>query len=495
MLEVEMSFVDTLDPVMDLVEDMLREIGSRLRNSTIGQELLLSRSSASGGEEASPVTYDVLLQRWQGLAQGPWPRITYAEAIARLQQAVSQEKVTFEFEPSLESGLQAEHERFLAERIAKKFTVSSKPPSHSSLFPNRAPCATPSSSAFPDQPSSATGSSQTATSLSQAYMAAPVEETDYDYESLPPNFSLAANMLAGAFAGIAEHSVMYPVDLLKVIRSIMPSYVRHLTSAVPTDPDANYQSLSNRLILRFVERDGHHNTRGRVQDTVERAFKCGIGRWSGACCLLCHIRGGQTRSRGNRGGKEEHHPFAAALSGASATIASDALMNPFDVVKQRMQLQGSVYKTIGQCARDVFRREGFTAFYVSYPTTLCMTVPFTATQFVAYESLSKAINPTGKYDPYTHCTAGALAGGVAAGITTPLDVIKTLLQTRGTAADPELRNARGLWEAASIIRRRDGYRGFFRGLKPRIITTMPSTAICWSAYEMAKAFFIARNEA
>jgi len=38
------------------------------------------------------------------------------------------------------------------------------------------------------------------------------------YEGLPPNFSLAANMAAGAFAGIAEHSVMYPIDLLKVCR-------------------------------------------------------------------------------------------------------------------------------------------------------------------------------------------------------------------------------------------------------------------------------------
>jgi hypothetical protein len=33
--------------------------------------------------------------------------------------------------------------------------------------------------------------------------AEPVE--DYDYESLPPNFSLLQNMAAGAFAGIAEH--------------------------------------------------------------------------------------------------------------------------------------------------------------------------------------------------------------------------------------------------------------------------------------------------
>lgn len=127
----------------------------------------------------------------------------------------------------------------------------------------------------------------------------------------------------------------------------------------------------------------------------------------------------------------------------------------------------------------MFKEEGLRAFYVSYPTTLCMTVPFTAFQFVAYESISKTLNPAGKYDPVTHCAAGGLAGGLAAGFTTPLDVIKTLLQTRGNAHDAELRNVSGLFQAASIIKRRNGYGGFFRGLKPRIITTMPSTAICW----------------
>ena len=145
-----------------------------------------------------------------------------------------------------------------------------------------------------------------------------------------------------------------------------------------------------------------------------------------------------------------------------------------------MQMQGSTHRSLVQCARSVFQHEGLSAFYVSYPTTLCMTVPFTALQFVAYESISKVMNPSGKYDPLTHCAAGAVAGGFAAGITTPLDVIKTLLQTRGTAADREIRHAKGLSEAAAIIKQRNGLKGFFRGLKPRIITTMPSTAICWS---------------
>jgi solute carrier family 25 iron transporter 28/37 len=173
-----------------------------------------------------------------------------------------------------------------------------------------------------------------------------------------------------------------------------------------------------------------------------------------------------------------------------------------------MQVHGSVHKTLAQCARTVYRTEGLQAFYVSYPTTLCMTIPFTATQFMAYESISKVMNPTKEYDPFTHCIAGGLAGAVAAGITTPLDVIKTLLQTRGLAEDSEIRSAKGLFNAAAIIKRQFGWKGFLRGMRPRIISTMPSTAICWyvasaleiacsrptnrssrTSYEMAKAYF------
>ena len=151
-----------------------------------------------------------------------------------------------------------------------------------------------------------------------------------------------------------------------------------------------------------------------------------------------------------------------------------------------MQVHGSVYKSISQCTRSVYKAEGIAAFYVSYPTTLAMTVPFTALQFTFYESISTVMNPSKTYDPVTHCIAGGLAGAFAAGLTTPLDVIKTLLQTRGTAHDQEIRSAKGLVEAASIIKRQHGWAGFFRGLRPRIITTMPSTAICWYVSPMTQ---------
>jgi solute carrier family 25 iron transporter 28/37 len=153
-----------------------------------------------------------------------------------------------------------------------------------------------------------------------------------------------------------------------------------------------------------------------------------------------------------------------------------------------MQIKDSrnIYRSVMECAQYVYRMEGLGAFYISYPTTLSMTVPFTALQFLAYESLSTVMNPTKRYDPWTHCVAGAIAGGFAAAFTTPMDVIKTMLQTRGTAHDIDLRNVNGFAEGCRLLRQREGLNGFFKGVRPRILSTMPSTAISWSAYEACK---------
>lgn len=197
------------------------------------------------------------------------------------------------------------------------------------------------------------------------------------------------------------------------------------------------------------------------------------------------------------------HASMIALAGASATIASDALMNPFDgelsfltfpdfrppkpilltVIKQRMQVHQSEFRSVFTAIRVVYHNEGASAFYVSYPTTLMMSVPFTAVQFTVYEQIKKVLNPKGEYSPVSHMIAGGMAGGVAAGVTTPLDVAKTLLQTRGTSQDPEIRRVSGMMDAFRVIWKRDGVKGFGRGMSPRVLTHMPSNALCWLSYE------------
>jgi hypothetical protein len=158
------------------------------------------------------------------------------------------------------------------------------------------------------------------------------------------------------------------------------------------------------------------------------------------------------------------------------------------VIKQRMQVHKSEFRSIFTAARVIYRNEGLVAFFVSYPTTLTMTIPFTAVQFTVYEQIKHLLNPSGHYSPVTHIIAGGLAGGVAAGVTTPLDVAKTILQTRGTAQDAEMRNVGGMFDAFRVIWKRDGLRGFTRGLSPRVLTFMPSNALCWLSYEFFTEF-------
>jgi solute carrier family 25 (mitochondrial iron transporter), member 28/37 len=143
----------------------------------------------------------------------------------------------------------------------------------------------------------------------------------------------------------------------------------------------------------------------------------------------------------------------------------------------------SQYSSVVSCAMTIYRKEGLGAFYVSYPTTLAISIPFNAIQFTVYEQMKRLMNPTHEYSPSTHITSGAVAGAVAAALTTPLDVAKTVLQTRGTSQDADIRNARGMSDAFKVIWNRDGLKGFSRGLTPRVLTSMPSTALCWLSYE------------
>ena len=121
MLEAEVCFVDDLNEVMDLVENMLRSAVASLRDSAVFKQLLEARQNAAKEESQASdkfVSAEGIKQRWEGMIANDWPRIMYAEAISMLKEA-SKDGVDFHFQPSYEDGLQAEHERYLATTIGK----------------------------------------------------------------------------------------------------------------------------------------------------------------------------------------------------------------------------------------------------------------------------------------------------------------------------------------------------------------------------------------
>lgn len=96
---------------------------------------------------------------------------------------------------------------------------------------------------------------------------------------------------------------------------------------------------------------------------------------------------------------------------------------------------------------------------------------------------------------WANLLAGSTAGALAAAVTTPMDVLKTRLQTLEgqpvhsccTAGKPAGPPPRGL-ELLRDIYRAEGLRGLFAGIVPRVARAAPACAVVLSTYELLKSW-------
>jgi asparaginyl-tRNA synthetase len=114
MLEAEMSFVDDMALLMDLVEDMLRYLVSKLRQETTIYDDIVAASGSRTMEKNMLSSADEVKARWDGIMARPWPRIRYTDAIDLLKENES----IFTHKVEWGANLQGEHERFIAKTVA-----------------------------------------------------------------------------------------------------------------------------------------------------------------------------------------------------------------------------------------------------------------------------------------------------------------------------------------------------------------------------------------
>ncbi|CAF1112817.1 unnamed protein product [Didymodactylos carnosus] len=254
-----------------------------------------------------------------------------------------------------------------------------------------------------------------------------------DYESLPETMHPTVHAAAGALAGIGEHCIMYPIDVVKV-RGM------HIVAIAAGPAHALYFSCYERMKILFS---------GTLQ--------------------------------------AGHDPIANGLAGCCATLFHDAIMVPAD-----------------DCLRKMIRSEGLSALYRSYTTQLTMNIPFHSIHLITYELLQDMLNYDRMYDPLSHVISGGAAGAVASAFTTPLDVCKTLLNVQecclpeqpcstATLTSTNIKSSpvNGLFTAIRVIYTSGGILAFFKGLTPRVLYQIPSTAVAWSVYEFFKHFLSA----
>lgn len=79
---------------------------------------------------------------------------------------------------------------------------------------------------------------------------------------------------------------------------------------------------------------------------------------------------------------------------------------------------------------------------------------------------------------------GASSGAFGASVVYPLNVLRTRLQTQGTAMHPATYT--GIWDVARTTLRNEGVRGMYKGLAPNLLKVAPALSITWVMYENSK---------
>ncbi|KAI1184718.1 mitochondrial carrier [Nemania serpens] len=296
--------------------------------------------------------------------------------------------------------------------------------------------------------------------------------------SANPPFATA--LLAGGIAGTTVDLSLFPLDTLKTrLQSragFFPSggfrgVYRGVGSAVVgSAPGAAFFFCTYEGVKDLLS-----SSRRRRQDEDAALAALGVG-------------GGWAGKKGGNGTWAEplEHMAAASLG----EVAACAVRVPTEVIKQRAQAgqhggssAGALRAILGQYGilglAGVWRE-----LYRGWGITVMREVPFTVIQFPLWEAL-KSWSRRRKQEAGAPATVeisagesaiyGSISGAVAAGITTPLDVLKTRVML-SNEKESVIAVLRDLFAS-------HGIRPFFAGIGPRVMWISAGGAIFLGSYQ------------
>jgi solute carrier family 25 S-adenosylmethionine transporter 26 len=140
---------------------------------------------------------------------------------------------------------------------------------------------------------------------------------------------------------------------------------------------------------------------------------------------------------------------------------------------------------IGAVTR-IFATEGVAGFYSGLGITLMREIPFAFIQFPIYEGLKRVACTSFRREPtsYEAALCGSVAGGIAAFITTPLDVAKTRMMLGKDVNGVPYKGA-----IDTLVRlQNEGSGALFKGVTPRVIWISIGGFVFFGVYEAARGF-------
>jgi len=271
-------------------------------------------------------------------------------------------------------------------------------------------------------------------------------------------------LLTGGIAGVIGTSCIYPFDMIKT----------HLQAAgqvdgkiLPTRPiDCIRNIIAKDGVLGFYR----GLSANLIGVTPEKAIKLAVNE---KMRELLENEGSISF---------QNEVFSGAVAGFCQVIAT----NPMEIVKLRMQLQSTLPKTERIGIVKVVSHLGLIGLYRGAAATWARDIPYSMIFFPAYSNAKEWLKDSkGNSSIIKNLSAGTTAGMVAAGLMTPMDVIKTRFQQKGGK-----QKYGNLLNVFKTTIGNEGLLALYKGVIPRMVTQGPLFGIALASFELTKWYMI-----
>ena len=175
---------------------------------------------------------------------------------------------------------------------------------------------------------------------------------------------------------------------------------------------------------------------------------------------------------------KKKNPLASFFGGASAGLTSSVLLQPFEVVKTRMQAQKlSGARGMVTITREVVQQQGVKGLWRGVSASCMRTTAGAGLYFFLLERVTKefsaregAKTESSFTRSVTMFTAGASARTVAAVLLNPITVVKTRMEYGGV-------QGKGVFTALADVARKEGSRGLFSGVGTTVMRDAPFSGL------------------
>jgi solute carrier family 25 (mitochondrial S-adenosylmethionine transporter), member 26 len=194
---------------------------------------------------------------------------------------------------------------------------------------------------------------------------------------------------------------------------------------------------------------------------------------------------------------QQHPAFCHMMAASLGEAAACLIRVPTEVIKAKMQTNLHHASSLRNTFIMVWNEThaGGSPFslvtgglYRGYGITLFREIPFAMIQFPIYEFVKQYWADHYRngvtVHPFQAAACGSFSGGIAAAITTPLDVIKTRLML---GADKHGSIYHGVGDVIRRIISQEGYTVFWSGIQPRVMWISIGGFVFFGAYEGFKA--------